>query len=306
MAVVLVSGHSADPVRQDYDYRASSTDAFDRCIHSVVTREAHKLHNVSLMHTLPPASASVRGGWKKLHAIAHAARGGASSGLLVWHDADAVPSPEGHIAARAMRIAREQPSSALWLQPSPQLLRAAPSAGWRTFSGVPLSQVVHKLTNSNSLQTGVLLVRASYVEALITSALRFYDADAETRGKLLAHLASLGVPAGMRGSQEQGPLTYHLIKSHRDRVQLVTWLQCEVSLGCNEQMLRPSFFHYSGCSFSTKRARKCLARYCDANASVDASWRRHSTEKDKRQPGVQRCKNQPGCCQRHPRACLRQ
>eukprot|EP00966_Prymnesium_polylepis_P258055 5960796-Prymnesium_polylepis.1 len=273
MRVSLLSGHTPDPVRQDYDYRAQSTDAFDRCIRrkrEQSTRELQSEHNLTVVNQLPAGAQAVRGGWKKLIAIVNAS---ARADMLVWHDADAVPNAGGEIVARAMRIAQQQPSVALWLQPGADLVARTPAAMWRSFAGVSLAQVGNRLTTSNGLQTGVILVRASHAVALLGGALGYYSASAEANGALTAHLAGLGVPAGLRGSQEQGPLAHHLLTSAARFVRLVPWLQCEVRRGCHtpEHGARvPSFLHYSGCSFSTKRARKCLARFCDVNASLDA------------------------------------
>ena len=61
---------------------------------------------------------------------------------------------------------------------------------------------------------GVMVVRSSHA-ALVAGVLRLYDAKAEATGRLLDHLAGLGVPELMRGSQEQGPLAYFLLKHAR-------------------------------------------------------------------------------------------
>ena len=50
---------------------------------------------------------------------------------------------------------------------------------------------------------------------LVAGVLRLYDAQAEAAGRLLEHLAGRGVPELMRGSQEQGPLAYFLLKHAR-------------------------------------------------------------------------------------------
>ena len=304
--LVLVSGHTPDPVRQDYDYRAQATDAFDRCIRGKRERQVRRL-NVTVSDVLPEAAKGVRGGWKKLAAILAAASTiGGPDDLILWHDADAVPNDGGEIVARAARIARLQPSVAIWLQPGADLAAAMPAAAWERFDGVPLSRARRSLTTSNSLQTGVILVRAAHASGVLSGALALYSSTAEATGRLTAHLAALGVPTGLRGSQEQGPLAHHLMKSAPQLVRLVPWLQCEVRRGCSSGRIAPSFLHYSGCSFSTKRARKCLARYCDANASLDASWpKRHRTGSGAvLERGHKQCAERPGCCESHPRACV--
>ena len=323
--LILVSGYTPDPVRQDYDYRAQATDAFDRCIRSKRERQARRLRNVTVTDVLPEAAKGVRGGWKKLAAIMAVATS-ASSGpddLILWHDADAVPNADVEIVARSTRIARLQPSVAVWMQPGADLAAAFPAATWSAFEGVPLPQAGRRLATSNSLQSGVILIRAVHATAILSGVLAFYSSAAEAAGRLTAHLADLGVPAQLRGSQEQGPLAHHLVKSAPHRVRMVPWLQCEVRRGCDGGHFAPSFLHYAGCSFSTKRARKCLARYCDANASLDASWPKSRSQHRAtagggggaspfrllRASGVtsegrrRQCAERPGCCERHPRAC---
>lgn len=304
--VWLVTGHSPDPVRQDYDYRRQTTDAFDLCLRDVRERAVNGLKpNVSVLSELPETANRVRGGWKKLAALVSAARACHGDGLLVWHDADAVPNGNGQIVERASQIAREQPSVAVWLQPGKRVMSKAGSALLTHFPGIPLSRVATSLTDSNSLQTGVILMRAAFAMSIMGTALKYYDANAEREGRLVSHLARLGIPTGLLGSQEQGPLTHHLVRYHRQQVQLVSWLQCEVLLGCNNSWFVPSFLHYSGCSFSTKRARKCLSRYCQANFSLHASWRRpqQSTHLSSRAIKQLPCRSVAGCCDRHPRAC---
>ncbi|KAL1503022.1 hypothetical protein AB1Y20_011091 [Prymnesium parvum] len=192
--VVLLSGHTPDPVRQDYDYRAQATDAFDRCIRAARERGVDRLRpNATVVPRLPEAAAAVRGGWKKLVAIHLAANGSSHDDVVVWHDADTVPVRRGDVVARAMRIAREQPSSAVWMQPGAQLVAATPGKAWSSFAGVPLSRVAKHLTTSNSIQSGVILVRASHAAKVFGSALIYYDARAEAAGRLVHHLARLDI-----------------------------------------------------------------------------------------------------------------
>ena len=120
-AVTLVSGYVADPVRQYYDYAAQATDAFDRCISSLRRERVETLlrgeERVCAVTALPPEASAVRGGWKKLHAIANASSAAAShpDALVVWHDADAVPDVESGLVERVRRIAALQPGVAVWL-----------------------------------------------------------------------------------------------------------------------------------------------------------------------------------------------
>ena len=90
--IVLISGHQPDPVRQDYDYRAQGTDAFDRCIRKQREHQIRRLLPNTSALGLPDTAKAIRGGWKKLAAIQSAS---AESDLIVWHDADAVPADGG-------------------------------------------------------------------------------------------------------------------------------------------------------------------------------------------------------------------
>lgn len=369
LPVHLVSGYEADPVRQHYDYAAQATDAFDRCIASQRRRGVDAVCQgavgVSASHELPVVATAVRGGWKKLHAIANASLAAGRDGLVVWHDADAVPTLGGQLVERVRRAAASQPDVAVWLQPGWQLTSALTGSGATprragaglgagsglsrqlgSFEGVSLADVRHRVREANALQTGVLVVRAARAE-LVTGALEYYDAAAEARGTLRRHLRSRGVPEHFCHSQEQGPLAHHLLSTAPAAVRLVPWLQCEVRLlgaDCrNWSRYVASFAHFSGCGFTTKNARKCVARFCrggggggNEGINVSASWRRparvqrgqwrgqvaaHGGElraaalrKITRAPvrrrttraGLQAsapCTERPGCCARHPRAC---
>lgn len=215
-AVTLVSGYVADPVRQYYDYAAQATDAFDRCISSLRRERVETLlrgeERVSAVTALPPEASAVRGGWKKLHAIANASSAAAShpDALVVWHDADAVPDVESGLVERVRRIAALQPGVAVWLQPGASLARSVPPRALHAFEGVSLADVfagtalrrrarrgpAAKATG-NALQTGVLVARASRA-ALLSDALKYYDATAEAEGRLVRFIASRGVPQEFR------------------------------------------------------------------------------------------------------------
>lgn len=352
-------------MRQHYDYAAQATDAFDRCIASQRRRGVEAAlrgaAGVSASHELPAAAAAVRGGWKKLHAIANASLA-AGDGLVVWHDADAIPSLGGRLVERVRRAAASQPDVAVWLQPGWQLTSSLTSGGTQgharpgpgragsrlsrrlgSFEGVSLADVRNLVLEANALQTGVLVVRAARAE-LVTGALEYYDAAAEARGVLRGHLRSRGVPERFCHSQEQGPLAHHLLSTAPAAVRLVPWLQCEVRLlgaNCrNWSRYVASFAHFSGCGFTTKNARKCVARFCNGGGdgiNVSASWSRPAraqrgewrgqvTRRGElraaalarrrivRSPvrhrtamsGLQApapCTERPGCCARHPRAC---
>lgn len=297
LPVRLVSGYEADPVHQHYDYAAQATDAFDRCIAAQRRRGAeaacHGAAGVSAIHELPTAATAVRGGWKKLHAIANASLL-AGDGLVVWHDADAVPTLGGQLVERVRRAAASQPDVAVWLQPGWRLakeltagrLGSVTAGRLGSFEGVSLADVRRRVLEANALQTGVIVVRATRAD-LVTGALAYYDAAAEARGALRGHLRSRGVPEKFCHSQEQGPLAHHLLLTAPAAVRLVPWLQCEVRLlgaGCrNWTRHAASFAHYSGCGFTTKNARKCVARFCSGGGdsgggqegiNVSASWRR--------------------------------
>ena len=142
----------------------------------------------------------------------------------------------------------------------------------------------------------------------------------------------------MCGSQEQGPLTHHLLQAGPRTVQLVGWLQCERRAGlCNDAIANPpAFEHFAGCSFDHKKVKRCLFLLgClppNATGPVDtrASWMRmvavHAGELTSRRrprsdthsgqlvphavisrPQAQAARNSycstHRCCQRHPRAC---
>ena len=65
---------------------------------------------------------------------------------------------------RVRRIAAEQPSVGVWLQPGERLIAhlLAASPRWRhTFGGTSLRDVRHHVRSSNDLQAGVIIVRAS-------------------------------------------------------------------------------------------------------------------------------------------------
>ena len=158
----------------------------------------------------------------------------------------------------------------------------------------------------------------------------WWPAHSQEQGRVTATSSPRDPPRNRRRySQEQGPLAYHLLTTEPAAVRLVSWLQCEVRLGCSAAAMRASFAHYSGCGFSTKNARKCLHRYCAArpNTTVDAaaSWSRpsgrvatHDRGRGERLRGAssvraaeaaaneaQACARRPGCCERHPRVCSR-
>lgn len=307
MRVHLVSGYDPDPVRQEYDYRARATDAFDRCIaHLREELAAHLVRNnggsaatgvvvTAEERRFPPTAAAVKGGWKKLHALAEAAKDGAYD-VLIWHDADALPTKFGPLIEYVQRIVSKQPTVALWLQPG-QLFRharlsEAQRKHWPTFGGLDLQSIGHQVRNFMDLQTGVLVVRASHA-ALVTDALELYNATAEASGKLVEHLLQRGVPRRFVGAQEQGPLTHHLLQrttagssssSNAGAVRLVPWLQCEAidgERGCAQSWntTTPGFYHYSGCGYDQARARRCLSTMCpdrgsgqSVTRSTAASW----------------------------------
>lgn len=270
-------------------------------------------------------TAKVRGGWKKLIAISIASNQSlVRGGLIVWHDADTMLNPNGELIARVRQAAAEDPDTDIWMQPGADLLASTPSSTWRCFKGERLSSLARRVTNANSLQAGVIIVRASAARTL-TAVLHYYDAAAEARGQLFQHLKQVGIPEKFCSSQEQGPLIYYLLRHAARRVRLVGWLQHEVLLGESvaSRAHIPSFHHYSGCSFTTKRARKCIARYCVANRtrSEAASWHAvHPTRQGgtrmkfrgdismkkgsvkTRRQATGRCEALPGCCTRHPRA----
>ena len=275
----LVSGHALDPVRQDYDYVARAQgftiSRFGHCVAELRKRRvADTLAGNELVtgtSRLPHGAAAVKGSWKKLHAILEGAK---HADLIIWHDSDAVPSEHGQLIERVRRIAAEQPTAAIWLQPSGSLLRRLATTPWQdSFGGVSLHSVRSHVNTSNDLQGGVMVVRASNV-GLVADALRLYDGRAEAKGQLVEHLISHGVPTALSGLQDQGPLTHTLLQRAKPgQVQLIPWLQCQARLAdCQRASAKPAaFVHYAGCSFDRTRARECLQRFCSSKDAASRS-----------------------------------
>ena len=161
LRIHIISGHHPDPVNQDYNYRRRTTDVLDRCLQgrreaSIAALVARAINVSANEHSLT-ADPSIKGGWKKLKAIELAAR---NSDIVVWHDADALPARHSTLIRHIRQIAALQPTVGLWLAPGPRLLqqRSLLSA-WRSLAGLPLSEARALVQDSNSLQTGVLVVR---------------------------------------------------------------------------------------------------------------------------------------------------
>ena len=264
LPLTLISGAVFQPLSGS-DYARGFDDCIEATRHASVSRLVRSSRGaVSTfdLETLPLNShAEFRGSWKKLVAIEAAARNRSSHGLLLWHDADTVPSAErdASVVERARAIAKLQPEVDVWLQPGIELLRSTPARYWSGLEGVPLSSVrikwhVHRI-GDKALQAGVLLVRAN-ASSVVTGALKLYGRET-TLGKF-------------GGTQDQGPLIYHLLQNHAERVRLVGWLQREVGPHIIEAVptlrgVSPSFLHFAGCSYTPSRAKACVAAICGAN-----------------------------------------
>ena len=205
-----------------------------------------------------PAAALLRRQWKKLAGIIAGAR---VAEYVLWHDGDAVPHPAADLITRCRLIAAEQPTVNVWMGPGDPEFHGLPFMRDEHFYGATVRSTFkqhYPLHPAISLHTGIILVRASAVNATIGAVLdRFYNAEAADKGeialtKYMMVNASLPGRYAATGCGEQGALTYHLVNHYSDTVRIVPWLGRDWLR--NTCMLKylypirlPSFVHFSGC-----------------------------------------------------------
>ena len=283
-SLVLISGYDLSNGTNNTLRRrlaACFGDALRAAWASILERE----RNVSVLSIEDvPEAESYERQWKKLAGIEAAARTSGAE-LVLWHDGDAFPAPDGELVARVRLLAHVQPHIDCWFGIG-DIERL-----WQTwftsdddFWGVSLEAIrrwAHgRVLRSISLHTGYILLRARSAH-LVTDVLQlYYDAEAARAGPspLIRHMKDTrGLPEKFCGGGEQGAVNWHVLSRHAGRVGVVSWIgrdayqfDCQAEGSYMYPVRVPSLIHFSGCNALPSRTADCLRHYC--NTSSPSSW----------------------------------
>ena len=187
----------------------------DALAHLVETSDG--VQTLNLAHI--PAAATLDREWKKLAGIIAAAEMGAE--LIIWHDGDAVPHPQGELIARARLVAAAQSDTDFWVPPGEPALYSLPLMSRADdFWGDSMATIKKSRIrlHSISMHTGVILMRSGPGKRMAEGVIaRYYDANASSAGAgalINFMVRQRGLPRDFYGggeltSGETTPLWWH-------------------------------------------------------------------------------------------------
>ena len=248
ISIVIVSGYSiTNQTSTGHGRRLQSGDNFGsdatqkwlvcvrRMMHDAWGHLKNSDDSVRLLNIANlPAANELKAQWKKLAGIIAAAEMGAD--LIVWHDGDAMPHPQGELVARARLLAAAQPTTDFWVAPGEPSLYGLPFMTREDdFWGDTMVAVKRTRVrlHSISMHTGVMMMRAAAGRRMAEQVIsRYYDADVAAMGA--DHLSWLVLPCPS--------ITFHARPSPSMAVHHLPWPS--VSFHCRPLPSWPSITFY--------------------------------------------------------------